>query len=198
MADSVPVAPFGLPVFPDMPGPDDVPVPDDLPVLPYDVLLMIARMYRLATVEDRDASGWWQVRQEMRYFPRCPKRKRIISLKGFSVPRHGNLLRPVTGYFYRRLMRTMFGRYGDARFYRWFRATFGEDDYLRPDQAVEWPFIYCHYCGEGHECGDEEEEEEREYQREQRAYRKKMRRVANVWAQRDWLKRLRPRRRPKT
>ena len=197
MADSLPVAPFGIPVFVDMPAPDDVPVPDDLPVLPDDVLLMIAREYRLATVEDRDASGWWQVRQEMRYLPRCPKRKRIISLKGFSVPRHGNLLRPVTGYFYRRLMRTMFARDGDARFYRWFRATFGEDDYIRPNQAVEWPFVYCHYCGEGHECGDEEEEEEREYQREQRAYRKKMRRVANVWAQRDWQTRLRPRR-PKT
>ena len=196
MADSV--APFGLPVYVDMSGPDEDGVPDDLPVLPDDVLWMIARLYRLATVEVRDASGWWQVRQEMRYLPRCPKRKRIISLKGFSVPRHGNLLRPVTGYFYRRLMRTMFARDGDARFYRWFRQTFGEDDYIRPNQAVEWPFVYCHYCGEGHECGDEEEEEEREYQREQRAYRKKMRRVANVWAQRDWLKRLRPRRRPKT
>ena len=143
MADSVP--PFGLPVFVDRPGPDNVPVPDDLPVLPDDVLLMIARMYRLATVEDRDASGWWQVRQEMGYLPRCPKRKRLINVKGFSVPRHGNLLRPVTGYFYRRLMRSMFGRYGDARFYRWFRATFGESDYIRPDQAVEWPFVYCHY-----------------------------------------------------
>ena len=194
MADSLP---FGFPEYVDMSGPDEDGVPDDLPVLPDDVLWIIARMYRLATVEVRDASGWWQVRQEMRYLPRCPKRKRIISLEGFSVPRHGNLLRPVTGYFYRRLMRTMFARDADARFYRWFRATFGEDDYIRPNQAVEWPFVYCHYCGEGHECGDEEEEEEREYQREQRAYRKKIRRVANVWAQRDWLKRLRPRR-PKT
>ena len=33
----------------------------------------------MATVEVRDASGWRQVRQEMRYLPRCPKRKRIIS-----------------------------------------------------------------------------------------------------------------------
>ena len=188
MADSV--APFGLPEYVDMSGPDEDGVPDD-------VLRIIARMYRLATVEVRDASGWWQVRQEMRYLPRCPKRKRIISLKGFSVPRHGNLLRPVTGYFYRRLMRTMFARDADARFYRWFRATFGEDDYIRPNQAVEWPFVYCHYCGEGHECGDEEEDEERQYQKDQRAYRKKMRRVANVWAQRDWQTRLRPRR-PKT
>ena len=198
MADSLPVAPFRLPVFVDMPGPDnDVPVPDDLPVLPDDVLLMIARMYRLATVEDRDASGWWQVRQEMGYLPRCPKRKRLINVKGFSVPRHGNLLKPVTGYFYRRLMRTMFARDADSRFFRWFRQTFGEDDYIRSNQAVEWPYIYCHYCGEVHECGNEGEDEGKEYLREQRAYRKKMRRVANVWAQRDWLKRLRPRR-PKT
>ena len=171
MADSVPVVPFGLPVFVDMPAPDDVPVPDDLPVLPDEVYLMIAREYRLATVEDRDASGWWQVRQEMGYLPRCPKRKRLINLKGFSVPRHGNLLKPVTGYFYRRLMRTMFASDADSRFFRWFRATFGEDDYIRSYEAVEWPFIYCHCCGEVHECGNEGEEEGREYLREQRAYR---------------------------
>ena len=85
----------------------------------------------------------------------------------------------------------------DPRLYQWFRKTFGDDDYLRPNQAAEWPFIHCRYCGEGHECGDEEEEEERQYQKDQRAYRKKMRRVANVWAQRDRLKRLPPRR-PKT
>ena len=177
---------------------DSLPVvPDDLPVLPDEVYEMIARMYRLATARERALDGWYRVHGEMRYLPRCPKRKRIISLKGFSVPRHGNLLRPVTGYFFRRMMRTVFGQDGDARFYRWFRRVFGESDYLRPDQAVEWPFVYCHYCGEGHECGDEEEEEERQYQKDQRAYRKKMRRVANVWAQRDWQTRLRPRRRPK-
>ena len=85
----------------------------------------------------------------------------------------------------------------DPRLYRWFRQTFGEDDYIRSNQAVEWPFIYCRYCGEGHECGNEEEEEERQYQKDKRAYRKKMRRVNNVWAQRDWQTRLRPRR-PKT
>ena len=55
----------------------------------------------------------------------------------------------------------------------------------------------CIHCDEIHECGNEEGEEERQYQKDQRAYRKKMRRVANVWAQRDWLKRLRPHR-PKT
>ena len=198
MADSLPVAPFGLPVFNDIPVPDENGVPDDLPVLPEEIYLMIAREYRLATVEDRDGNGWWQVRMEMGYLPRCPKRKRIINLKGFYVPRHGNQLEPVTGYFYRRLIRKMFAtKDRDPRLYRWFRATFGPDDYLRPNQAAEWPFIHCRYCGESHECGNEEEEEERQYQKDQRAYRKKMRRVANVWAQRDWQTRLRPRR-PKT
>ena len=76
MADSV--APFGLPEYVDMAGPVEDGVPDDLPVLPDDVLWIIARLYRLATVEVRDASGWWHVRQEMRYLPRCPKRKRVI------------------------------------------------------------------------------------------------------------------------
>ena len=117
---------------------DSLPVvPDDLPVLPDEVYEMIARMYRLATARERALDGWYRVHGEMRYLPRCPKRKRIISLKGFSVPRHGNLLRPVTGYFFRRMMRTVFGQDGDARFYRWFRRVFGESDYLRPDQAVE-------------------------------------------------------------
>ena len=199
MADSLPVLPFGISLLPDYDDDvtDDESVPDDLPVLPDDVLLFIAKLYRLATVEDRDANGWLQVRQEMRYLPRCPKRKRIINLKGFYVPRHGNQLEPVTGYFYRRLIRTVFSYKADPRLYRWFSRMFGRDDHLRPNQAVEWPYIHCRYCGESHECGNEEEDEEREYQREQRAYRKKMRRVANVWAQRDWLTRLRPRR-PKT
>ena len=168
MADSLPVAPFGLPVFPDIPVTDDVPVPDDLPVLPPEIYLMIAREYRLATVEDRDASGWWQVRMEMGYLPRCPKRKRVINLKGFGVPRHGNLLQPVTGYFYRSLIRRMFvTKERDPQLYRWFRKTFGEDDYLRSNQAVDWPFIYCHYCHAVHECANEKEDEEWEYRREQ-------------------------------
>ena len=84
-------------------------VPDDLPVLSDEVYEIIARMYRLATAKDRALDGWYRIHGEMRYLPRCPKRKRIISLKGFSVPRHGNLLRPVTGYFFRRMMRTVFG-----------------------------------------------------------------------------------------
>ena len=158
MANSLPVLPFGISLFP------DIHVPDDDDGVPDDVLLIIAKMYRLATVEDRDANEWWQVRQEMRYLPRCPKRKQVINLKGFYVPRHGNLLEPVTGYFYRRLIRTMFTtKDRDPRLYQWFRKTFGDDDYLRSNQAAEWPFIHCRYCGEGHECGDEEEEEERQY-----------------------------------
>ena len=45
MADSLPVAPFGLPVFNDIPVPDENGVPDDLPVLPEEIYLMIAREY---------------------------------------------------------------------------------------------------------------------------------------------------------
>ena len=37
----------------------------DFPVLPDDVLLMIAREYCLATVEDRALDGWWTVNAEM-------------------------------------------------------------------------------------------------------------------------------------
>ena len=40
-------------------------LPDDLPVLPDDLV-----EYRLATLEDRDCNGWWQMRMEMRYLPR--------------------------------------------------------------------------------------------------------------------------------
>ena len=194
MADSLP---FGLSVFPDIPVPDDDGVPDNLPVLPDDVSLIIAREYRLATAEDRALNGWYRVHGEMRYLPRCPKRKRIINLKGFYVPRHGNLLEPVTGYFFRRMMPRVFAKNADPRLYRWFRRVFGHDDYLRATQAAEWPYVHCIHCGKIHECGNEEAEEERQYQKDQRAFRKKMRRVDNVWAQRDWLKRLRPRR-PKT
>ena len=137
MADSLP---FGISLFPDdvvLPDDDDDVVPDDLPELPEDVLLIIAREYRLATAEDRALNGWYRVHGEMRYLPRCPKRKRIINLKGFYVPRHGNMLEPVTGYFYRRLMRRAFARDADPRLYQWFRRAFGHDDYLRATQAAE-------------------------------------------------------------
>ena len=140
MADSLPVLPFGIALFSDNHEPDDDDcVPDDLPVLPDDVLLIIAREYRLATAEDRAMNGWHRVHLEMRYLPRCPKRKRLINLKGFYVPRHGNQLEPVSGYFYRRLIRKVFALDAEPRLYRWFTRVFGCNDYLRPGQACEWP-----------------------------------------------------------
>ena len=115
------------------------------------------------------------------------------------MPCHGNLLRPVTGYFYRRLIRRVFAtEERDPNLYQWFRKAFGEDDYLRANEAAEWPYVHCRHCNKVHECGNEEADEERQYQKDQRAFRK-MRRVANMWDQSDWLTRLRPRRcRPKT
>ena len=107
---------------------------DSLPVLPDDVLLIIAREYRLATAEDRSLDGWWSVHAEMRQLPRCPKRKQVINVKGFYIPRHGNLLEPVTGYFWRRLIRSVFAKNADPRFFQWFRRVFGHDDYLRCTQ----------------------------------------------------------------
>ena len=111
--------PFGISVLPDnnhvvFPDEDDG-VPDDLPVLPDEVLLIIARKYRLATAKDRAINGWHRVHLEMRYLPRCPKRKRLINLKGFYVPRHGNQLEPVSGYFHRKLIRKVFARDADPR-----------------------------------------------------------------------------------
>ena len=79
------------------------------------------------------------------------------------------LLEPVTGYFYRRLIRKVFAtRDRDPRLYQWFRKTFGPDDYFRPHQAAEWPYIHCIHCGDIHECGSEEEE--RQYQKDQQAF----------------------------
>ena len=86
----------------------------------------------------------------------------------------------------------MFARDADLRLYQWLKKNFGHDDYLRPNQAAEWPYVHCHHYNEIHECGNEEEEEEHQYQKDKRAFRKTMRRVANVWAQRKWMKRLRP------
>jgi len=59
---------------------------DPLPVLPEEIYEIIARYYRLATVEMRDRMGWWQVRQELMYLPRCPQRKRLILTGGVLVP----------------------------------------------------------------------------------------------------------------
>ena len=85
---------------------DSLPVlPDDLQELPDDLSLIIACEYRLVTAEERSLDGWWRVHAEMRQLPRCPKRKRIINVKGFYIPRFGNRLEPVTGYFWSRLIR---------------------------------------------------------------------------------------------
>ena len=88
MAHSLPVLPFDLSMLPDnhVVFHDEVGVPDDLPVLPDDVLLIIAREYRLATAEERSLDGWWGVHAEMRQLPRCPKRKCVINTKGFLHP----------------------------------------------------------------------------------------------------------------
>ena len=101
MADSLPVLPFGISVLPDIQVPDDDEdgVPDDFPVLPEEIYLMIAREYRLATAEDRAINGWHRVHLEMRYLPRCPKRKRLINLKGFYVPRQGQPVGARVGVF---------------------------------------------------------------------------------------------------
>ena len=76
---------------------------------------------------------------------------------------------------------------------------FGDNDFLGVSQAIEWPYIFCISCQKIHECGKQKEMEEQQYQRDQRAYRKKIRRVAHLKARVEWLMRLRARRRhPKT
>ena len=169
---------------------------DSLPVLPEEVYLMIAGEYRRATKEMRDDQGWWTVRQEFKYLPSCPKRKMSIPPEGFLVPRYQSMLKPVSGYFWRMIIKSMY-RATNPEMLEWLSRFFRPDDRLRPNEAAEWIIIHCKHCNEIQTCFLRKKDEEREYQQEQRAYRKKMRRVANVWAQRDWLKRLRPRR-PKT
>ena len=62
--------PFGISMILNQRVPDDdVPVPDDLPVLPDDVLLIIAREYRLATAEDRAFIGWQGSIQRCAIYP---------------------------------------------------------------------------------------------------------------------------------
>ena len=78
---------------------DEDSVPDDLPVLPEEIYLMIAREYRLATAEDRAINGWHRVHLEMRYLPRCPKRKRLINLKGFMFLAMATSWSPCRGTF---------------------------------------------------------------------------------------------------
>jgi len=167
---------------------------DSLPVLPYDVLLIIAKMYRVATVEMRFDMGWWQVHRELMYLPRCPARKRLIPTGGFLVPLNNPRKRtkPVTGYFYRQMVKAML-RATDPKRLEWFSRFFRKDDKLKPGESPEWVIIFCKHCRDDHLPWGKAEQEEREWQAEQRVYRKNIRRLAQLKARRDWLKRLRPR-----
>lgn len=60
-----------------------------------------------------------------------------------------------------------------------FDRLFRADDCVQPDEAYDWPIIFCFHCKDTHPCGLEEQDEEWEGQKEQRAYRKKLRRVEN-------------------
>lgn len=139
-----------------------------------------------------DQAGWWTVHQEMRYLPCCPKQKKKLPTGGFSVPRHENMLKPVTGYFWRRMIRHMYAA-TDKWMLDWFNGLFRPDDHLCANEACEWPIVHCHYCQDIHINGLETEDEEIEWQKEQRAFRKKMWRVDNLKARQVWLTRLRPR-----
>ena len=72
--------------------------------------------------------------QRCRQLSRCPKRKQIINVKGFWIPRFGNQLEPVTGYSWWRVIRAVFAKNRDTRLYQWFRRVFGHDDYLHCTQ----------------------------------------------------------------
>ena len=130
--------------------------------------------------------------QEMWYLSCCPKQKKRLPTGGFSVPRHGNMLKTVTGYFWRRMIRHMYAA-TDNWVLDWFNGLFTPDDHLCPNEACEWPIVHCHCCQDMHINGLEKEDEEIELQKEQRAFRKKMQRVDNLKARRVWLTRLRPR-----
>ena len=107
-----------------------------------------------------------------------------------------SMLKPVSGYFWRMMIKSMYWA-TDRGMLDWFSRFFRQDDRLRPNEAADWIIVHCKFSNAIHVCHFRKDDEERDYQRQQRAYQKKMRRVDNVWAQRDWLKRLRPRR-PKT
>ena len=165
---------------------EDVVFPEDFP---YELRLIIAREYRKATVGMRDQAGWLTVH---RYLPCSPKQKKRLPTGGLSVPRHGNILKPVTGYFWRRMIRHIYAA-TDKRMLDWFNGLFRPDNHLRPNEACEWPIVHCHYCQDIHINSLGKEDEEIEWQKEQQAFWKKMRRVDNLKARRVWLTRLRPR-----
>ena len=80
-------------------------------MLPDLVLEIIAKYYRIETAQMRDYEmGWHRVHMEFQYLPWCPKLMRVLPLKSFYVPSFGNLLQPVTGYFWRKLVRMYVSR----------------------------------------------------------------------------------------
>ena len=157
-----------------------------MPVLPEEIYLLIAWEYRRATKQMRDDQGWWTVRQEFKYLPRCPKRKMIIPPGVFLVPRYQSMLKLVSGYFWRLMVKSMY-RAMNPEMLKWFSRFFRSVDRLPPNEAAEWVIIHCKYCNEIHVRHFKKDEEERDYQRQQRAFRKEMRHV-DMWAQRDWMK----------
>ena len=157
---------------------EDVVLPEDFP---YELRLIIAREYPKATVEMRDQAGWWTVHQEMRYLPCCPKQKKKLPTGGFSLPRHGNVLKPVMGCFWRRMIRHMYAA-TDKRMLDWINGLFSPDDQLRLNDACEWPILHCHYYQDIHINGLEKEDEEIEWQKEHRPFWKKTRRLDNLKA----------------
>lgn len=79
--------------------------------------------------------------------------------RGLSVPRHGNMLKHVTGYSWRRMIRHMYAA-TDKRMLDWFNGLFRPDDHLCPNEACEWPIVHCHYCQDIHINGLEKEDKE--------------------------------------
>ena len=168
---------------------------DSLPVLPPEIYEIIARMYRVYTTELRFSMGWWQVHQELLYLPRCPKGKRLLTTRGFYVVLNNpkRMATPVTGYFYRQMVKSMLRATDPARlecFCRFFR----KGDVRKPYESPEWVVIYCKRCRKEHYPWDRKLQEQKEWQTELRVYIKKMRRVTRLKTRREWLTRLRPRR----
>ena len=58
----------------------------DFPVVPDDVLLMIAREYCLATVENGALDGWWTVNAEMQTIIPVPQTKADYQRQGVLDP----------------------------------------------------------------------------------------------------------------
>jgi len=159
---------------------------DSLPALPPEIYEIIARMYRVATAEMRFDMGWWQVHQELKYLSRCPKRKRLIPTGGFLVPLNNpqRMAKPVTGYFYRQMVKSMLRATDPARL-GWFCRFFRKGDILKPGESPEWVVIYCKRCRKDHLQWDKVLQEQREWEKEQRAYIKKMRRLTRLKARRE-------------